>query len=128
MPSLLECPDCSVQALKPGDLVRCSSCGYAKTPEKAAEDYATRMLGTSPYDVVKEGATWPVRNCPECDDEESLIDLGAHLRRQRYICLHCGESFDELDECGECGLLFRPNERLVGIHDGCLHEKVANDD
>jgi hypothetical protein len=124
----LECPDCGEEALQPGDVVRCSACSYTNPPDSAAEDYATRVLGISQHDVIKDGATWPVRNCPDCDDEVCLVDLGADRMNSRYICLHCGGSFDELDECGQCGLLFRPNERLVGIHDVCFNEKVARED
>ncbi|MGH7815251.1 MAG: hypothetical protein ACREQI_14755 [Candidatus Binataceae bacterium] len=126
--SSLECPDCHNEALQPGDVVRCSACGYANLPEKAATDYATNVLRVSQRDVIKYGATWPVRNCPDCDDDECLIDLGADLAGSRYICLHCGESFGKLDHCGECDLLFRPNERLVGIHDACFSEKIARND
>ena len=105
---------------------------YQRSPDEAAEEFTVSVLRITQRDRVKYGAASPIGNCPECENEGTLVELGAHVvgaGKFGYVCFQCGEGYapNSLDECGSCGHLFRTTESHTGICAECLDEKFNAD-
>ena len=83
--------------------------------------------------MVRDGDTWPVGECPECESE-ALVHLG---ERQlggatfSHLCFGCGTGFPpgSLDWCGDGEHWFEiAKEELVGICSAHFDEKVEEGD
>jgi hypothetical protein len=83
--AILPCPACLQEALSIDDGVRCLFCGYTNSADEAAHSYATEVLGASWYEVVTDGAEWPIRLCPSCESE-TCVDADD----RGYLCFGCG--------------------------------------
>jgi hypothetical protein len=127
--TVVTCPDCGQDAAELDDGVRCHFCGYRATPNEGADDFASKVLGASYYDAVKDGAAWPVSLCPDCG-VETLVDEGlndaAEVATRRWVCFTCSQGWDddELRSCITCGVLH--SDRFeIGICDNCHDWRVS---
>lgn len=87
---IVVCPSCMQDALMADCNVKCAFCGYAATAEDAAELYVANSIGTSRYYCMKEGEEYPLRNCPNCDNEALVYEEG--YTETDGICFACGNT------------------------------------
>jgi hypothetical protein len=119
------CPRCRMPAmcLGDGEPGRCAFCLWSPDGEEAAAEYAEAILGTTEYDAITEGGSWPVHHCLNCG-ERALVQgievrggAEAELPRRHdphtpiaplsFGCFACGITYSELDVdfCARCGAL-----------------------
>lgn len=124
---IVVCPSCMQDALMADCDVRCAFCGYAATAEDAAELYIANTLGTSRYYCIKEGETYPLRNCPNCDNEALVFEEG--YTETNGVCFGCGEtpSPGEYVFCDQCQELCREEDRSGGMCPECLNAYLSAD-
>jgi hypothetical protein len=65
-------------------------CGYAANAEDAAELYIANTLGVTRYYCMKEGEEYPLRTCPNCDNEALVYEEG--YTETNGICFACGNT------------------------------------
>jgi hypothetical protein len=73
---IVVCPSCIQDALMADCNVKCAFCGYAASAEDAAELYIANTLGISRHYAMKEAEEYPLRNCPNCDNEALVFEEG----------------------------------------------------
>jgi hypothetical protein len=118
----LVCPRCAQPALlMPGGRTpRCAFCLWTSDDGcSAAQEYVDAVLDVSEYVVAKNGATWPIGWCPDCE-AEALVE-GIEPAQQEtsnklavmhgdaptpayWGCFNCGETADatEIERCSRC--------------------------
>jgi hypothetical protein len=124
---IVACPSCMQDALMADCDVRCAFCGYAATAEDAAELYIANTLGVSRYYCMKEGETYPLRNCPNCDNEALVFEEG--YTETDGVCFACGKTPSPGDyvTCDQCQELCDPEDRSGGMCPDCLRGYLAAD-
>ncbi len=124
---IVVCPSCIQDALMADCDVKCAFCGYAASAEDAAELYITNTLGVSRYYCMKEGETYPLRNCPNCDNEALVYEEG--YTENDGICFACGNtpSPGDLTSCDQCQELCDPDDLTGGMCMDCFRAYVAQD-
>jgi hypothetical protein len=117
---LVQCPQCSQGTLTlPEGAPKCLFCWWSPDdPEAAADEYVVAVLGLSSYVLVKDGGTWPVSSCPECEvtamvqGVNVVKDIGTRSDDPHdsylppdFLCFNCGFhcSYIDLDQCSYCG-------------------------
>lgn len=117
---LVQCPQCSQGTLTlPEGAPKCLFCWWSpEDPEAGADEYVVGVLGLSSYAVIKDGGTWPVSSCPECEVTAMVqgvnvvkdIGIQASVPHDTYLssdflCFNCGFhcSYMDLDQCSYCG-------------------------
>lgn len=61
------CASCGKKASLTGDGAKCLFCHHRARPaRKAADEFISQVIGESPYEMVKDGVTWPRGECPSC--------------------------------------------------------------
>ena len=83
------CPSCMQDALMAACDVRCAFCGYAASAKEAAEFYILNKLGISGDSGLNEADEYPLRNCPNCDNEALVFEEG--YTETGGICFACGD-------------------------------------
>ena len=114
------CPACRSPFLEIEGLLgqcHCYFCGYASTPEKAAEDCAANEMGDSALSFAMDGAAFPVYDCPSCGDSDVFTCCTNQSGNKVWLCFSCGKeySMDEIGICSDCGEPFEIDERLRGV-------------
>lgn len=102
--AVLRCKSCMQRAMVTADGgTRCLFCGQTELGFRAADRFIEEELGLSKYRTVKDGGTWPVFLCPECDSE-SCVDTDTEL-----ICFDCGTRIpaNQFSFCDNCGQPYR---------------------
>ena len=124
---IVVCPSCMQDALMADCDVRCAFCGYAASAEDAAELYIANTIGTSRHYCMKEGETYPLRNCPNCDNEALVFEEG--YTETNGVCFACGDtpSPGEYVSCDQCQELCRDEDRSGGMCSECLRAYLAQD-
>jgi len=64
----------------------------------------------------------PLYECPNCEEEQLVYDEN----NRNYICFSCGQRFDDLTFCCECGKPFIPKEDEI-ICPECWREKLEKE-
>ena len=83
---IFECPDCFNETMAiANDGLECFFCGALPDPESLAKEWG--------YEQFK---------CPNCD----CFAITEYDREQ--VCLNCGESYNDLRNCDDCGKTYRP--------------------
>ncbi len=123
---VLTCPECEGRTLLIDDEAHCVLCDYRASGSEAARLYAEIVLGISAYEVVKDGGTFPVYECPDCQDD-SLV-MGA--LREKAACLSCGFTADNgcFTNCPSCGNVFMESHDGLFICGPCIQYRVDKDD
>lgn len=113
--NVVVCPSCMQDALMADCDVRCAFCGYAAKAEDAAELYIANTLGVSCYSSMKDAEEYPLRNCPNCDNEALVYEEG--YTETDGICFACGNtaSSGKYVSCDQCGELCDPEDRSGGM-------------
>ena len=130
--AVVTCPDCAQDAAEIDDGAHCHFCGYRATSSVAAEEFATKVLGASYYDSVKDGAAWPISLCPDCG-LETLVDEGlndaSETAARRWVCFACTLIWkdDELHTCTSCGE-FHPDKLGIAMCENCFDWRVNSPD
>jgi hypothetical protein len=121
------CPSCMQDALMADCNVRCAFCGYAASAEDAAELYIANTLGTSRHYRMKEGETYPLRNCPNCGNEALVFEEG--YTESSGVCFACGDrpSPGEYVTCDQCQELCQEEDRSGGMCLDCLRAYLSED-
>jgi hypothetical protein len=124
---IVVCPSCMQDALMADCDVKCAFCGYAASAEDAAELYIANTIGTSRHYAMKEGETFPLRNCPNCDNEALVFEEG--YTETNGICFACGNtpSPGEYVSCDQCQELCDPDDRTGGMCNDCLKAYLQQD-
>jgi hypothetical protein len=124
---IVVCPSCMQDALMADCDVKCAFCGYAASAEDAAEIYIANTIGTSRYYCLKEGETFPLRNCPNCDNEALVFEEG--YTETDGVCFACGNtpSPGEYVCCDQCQELCDPEDRSGGMCPDCLRAYLSAD-
>jgi hypothetical protein len=124
---IVVCPSCMQDALMADCDVRCALCGYAATAEDAAELYIANTFGTSRHYCMKEGETYPLRNCPNCDNKALVFEEG--YTETDGVCFACGDtpSPGEYVSCDQCQELCRDEDRSGGMCPECLSAYLSAD-
>jgi hypothetical protein len=107
--------------------VRCAFCGYAASAEDAAELYIANTISTSRHYCMKEGEEYPLRNCPNCDNEALVFEEG--YTETNGVCFACGDtpSPGEYVSCDQCQELCRDEDRSGGMCSECLSAYLSQD-
>lgn len=73
-----------------------------------ATEFVERELKITPYECGKNGRTFPVYECPECEEDQLVFDA----EKERYHCFSCDRNFatEELSFCERCGSLMQRND------------------
>jgi hypothetical protein len=125
--SVIECPTCQQPALEvDAGSVKCRFCYHTASPQEAAHDYITRMLGyESRYSVEKDGGRWPLDACPECG-ADTLVTRGIELAA---FCFNCGQHWaaEELSRCLDCNEFYVVHAEEAGICDACVQARMKKD-
>lgn len=87
-----------------------------------AKEFIENELHISEYECVKDGDTFPLYECPNCENEQLAYDAND----KNYICFSCGQRFDDLIFCCECGKPFCPQDDEIICPD-CWREKLEKD-
>jgi hypothetical protein len=124
---IVVCPSCMQDALMTDCDVRCAFCGYAASAENAAEFYIANTIGTSRHYSMKEGETYPLRNCPNCDNEALVFEEG--YTESNGVCFACGDtpSPSEYVSCDQCQELCHDEDRSGGMCPDCLRAYLSED-
>jgi hypothetical protein len=124
---IVVCPSCMQDALMADCDVKCAFCGYAAKAEEAAELYIANTLGVSRYYCMKEGEEYPLRNCPNCDNEALVYEEG--YTETDGICFACGNTPlpGDLVSCDQCQELCDPDDLTGGMCTDCFRAYVAQD-
>lgn len=116
----------------------CRSIGPDEVGPDLADEYVATVLDLSEYKVVKDGGTWPVHDCPECDSV-ALVEGVEQVRpapttpngeddpdRAYWGCFNCGlaEPSDALNPCADCGRLISGEG---GLCVDCMHALMLGD-
>lgn len=140
---VVTCPECSRSALTLDDSCRCLFCLYEATPEVAANEYVSKVLGISEYTHVKDGGIWPVVECPSCSRVALVEDVtdsvtfesGSAEGREAFKSSVCfagceGWTFGELGSCLKCGQLtvINDEEEDIRICADCMEYMLSKDD
>ncbi len=93
---------------------------FYKYKDNAAE-YVENELGINAYRCGKEGAEFPVYECPECGEEQ----LVHNAEENTFHCFCCDTDFakGELEFCSRCGALIKNNE--LGVCPACIEKMMA---
>lgn len=94
---------------------------YYKYHENAAE-YVENELGISAYRCGKEGSTFPVYECPDCEAEQLVYNSGT----DRYHCFSCDADYtgSELSFCSRCGQIMKANSTSVCTN--CIEDMMKD--
>jgi hypothetical protein len=124
---IVVCPSCMQDALMADCDVKCRFCGYAAKAEDAAELYIANTIGTSRDHCMKEGEDYPLRTCPNCDNEALVYEEG--YTETDGICFACGDmpSPGNYVSCDQCGELCDPEDRTGGMCPDCLRAYLSAD-
>ncbi len=126
---VFSCPSCLQEAGIIEDGLFCHFCQTRATPEDAANHYVEFEMGMDSYSVVKDGGTWPVSECCECQSE-SLVELeSAEEGHRAHLCFGCGAEWEkgQLDRCCECDRLIPVADETI-VCSECFQNKVDRDD
>lgn len=87
-----------------------------------ASDYVENELGISSYRCGKDGDTFPVFECPECDEEQLAYDAESG----KFHCFACDANYttDDYDFCENCGTLKKAGGPVC---DECLEAAMEKD-
>lgn len=129
--AIVECPSCGQETSVLDDGATCLFCRAAATAEEGADNYAHLVLGESRYESAKQGISWVVSSCPECD-AETLVDRGLSgdvEPADQWACFTCGNAWPEgsLGPCDRCGELISAGEGEMSICSDCFSALVANE-
>lgn len=106
----IECGECWQETLSIDDgEAKCLFCSAQFEPEELA---ATR---TELY----------LEDCPECFSERTVAYLGTSEEALHLMCLACGASGKDLEECWRCGLVYtfsNDSELEFGFCENCLED------
>jgi hypothetical protein len=124
---IVVCPSCMQDALMADCNVRCAFCGYAASAEDAAELYIANTLGVSRHYCMKEGEEYPLRNCPNCDNEALVFEEG--YTESAGVCFACGNKPSPMEyvSCDQCQELCDPEDRSGGMCPDCLRAYLSAD-
>lgn len=115
----LECPRCGQVTLAfsaASGEVACAFCLWRpESPEDAAHEYLTTVLGGTEYELIQNGEAWPIWECPDCGHEAAVrvtpparvmpeTGIGTPPRAAFYACFGCAwhGSTANLYPCGYC--------------------------
>lgn len=118
--SVIECPTCQQRALQvDGGKVKCRFCYHTSEPEDAANEYISRVLGS----------TYSARTCPNCGHDALVAKPPGVDGTHGYFCFSCGEDWGsgKLACCWDCNELYVAGEDDSGICDGCFRAKMEKD-
>lgn len=127
--AIVTCPRCFQETLDVFGKAHCYFCGYHQDEvEKTITEYINHVKEIDWHDVAK-GEIWPVFVCPECG-AEALVQTNEEkeVDTPRYTCFKCGQSWDEIDFCIECGNPIFKGEDNLGFCDDCYEYKMHKDD
>ena len=124
---IVVCPLCLQDALMADCDVRCAFCGYTASAEEAAELYIANTYGISRHYATKEGEGYPLRNCPNCDNETLVFEEG--YTETNGVCFSCGDtpSPGEYVSCDQCQELCHDEDRSGGMCPDCWRAYVSED-
>lgn len=127
---VVSCPDCRQMALVVDDPLRCHFCERVWTPNEAAAEYASEIVGVSWHDVT-EGAVSACRRCPYCGSETLVGPASTRNDPSAtyWICFNCQEcpAYARLDACLKCGELMEMDEESGTVCQSCLDWVVYKD-
>ena len=105
----------------------CAFCGYAASAEDAAEFYIANSIGGSRDFYKSEGDEYPLRNCPNCDNQTLVFEEG--YTGSDGICFVCGDtpSRGEYVSCDQCQELCRREDLSGGMCTECLTAYISED-
>jgi len=121
------CPSCMQDALLADCDVLCAFCGYAASATEAAELYIANTIGGTPHDYMKDGEEYPLRNCPNCENEALVFQEGCTVTDG--ICFACGTTFSPGDHetCDQCQQPCRSADRHGGMCSECFSAYMSED-
>lgn len=122
---VITCPNCEQEAAIVQEGVKCLFCSYKQEdPEEAAEEYLSNVLNLSHYELVKDGESWPLEKCPDCDTM-AFVAYG-----DRQFCCNCGCSYnaEDLTACSHCGSLYKEEHWDLSVCRDCFNYMVNKDD
>lgn len=127
--TVFTCPVCLQEALVPDDECVCHFCGYSDKAESVADQFVESVLGVTRYRAYKDGAIYPLHDCPGCE-RETLVDIGFSEITDQYICFACGNTFEtgSMRNCSHCGRKYLPGPGGMFICDQCFEYQVQKDD
>lgn len=104
---VFDCPDCFYETMAiANDGLECLFCGSLPDPEFMAQEWGDSQL-----------------KCPKCNCYAITQYDG------EQVCLNCGESYNDLRNCEECGETFRPQyEEIDYMCSSCLSNKFDDYD
>lgn len=88
--------------------------------EDNASDYIEEELCINAYRCEKDGGTYPLYECPECDEEQLVHDA----ENGKFHCFHCDTDYEsnELMFCSGCGNVAIKTE--VDLCKNCIDAKM----
>ncbi|MBZ5632067.1 MAG: hypothetical protein LAO55_02975 [Acidobacteriia bacterium] len=124
---IVVCPSCMQHALLADCDVQCAFCGYTASAEDAAELYIANMFGISRHYSMTEGEGYPLRNCPNCDNETLVFEEG--YTETNGVCFSCGDTPPpgEYVSCDQCQELCHDEDRSGGMCPDCLKAYLSED-
>ncbi|UQA54984.1 hypothetical protein [Polyangium aurulentum] len=119
------CFACGKDAAVIDDGLQCKFCGTRMSPEDAADEYVSSVLGICRYETVKDGGEWPIDECPECN-ATALVPT----TNNGYRCFGCDSRYNpgDLVRCLHCGTPFRSDADGFAMCDECFSSKMQQGD